>query len=263
MGKQTESDLAGRVHDLRSLTRRWRAVARGAGLRMEVFARADGCDLHVLRPVRAVDGPSLYLSAGIHGDEPAATEALVAWAERRREALSEVNLLIFPCLNPWGLVNNCRTDAAGRDLNRAYRRSRLPRLRAQQALLQGRTFDAAIMLHEDFDARGVYIYEIPGSAPWWAETLLEAATPHIAPDPRRRIEGRGAHGGILRKRIKPETLPGHPEAFFLHFGHTRRCLTIETPSEFGIGCRVAAHVAMLDAAWDLLLARAGSGPRGR
>jgi hypothetical protein len=41
-------------------------------------------------------------------------------------------------------------------------------------------------------------------------------------------------------------MPEHPEAFFLRFGHTKRSLTFETPSEFSLTARVRAHGAFLD-----------------
>lgn len=215
---------------------------------MRKFAVAGGFPVYVIESPRVGhgNGASLYFSAGIHGDEPAATEALVDWAMRRSRPLKKCEVLIFPCLNPWGLQHNSRNDAQGIDLNRGYHRRDVAVVEAQKALVRGRTFDAAVMLHEDFDAHGVYLYEIPGARPFWGEKLLAAAAKHLPCEPRKKVEGQICHGGLIRKRIKPETLPEHPEAFFLHFGHTRRSLTIETPSEFSLSSRVRAHGAMLD-----------------
>lgn len=248
---QTENASHLRSHDHPWLVRRWKELARREGWDMRVFAHADGHEVHVVEtPPRP--GPRLYLSAGIHGDEPAATEALVAWCQRRAPWLRRGQALIFPCLNPWGLLNNNRHDAAGRDLNRGYRRGDVPVIEAQKRLVQGRTFDAAVMLHEDFDAHGVYLYEIPGARPYWGERLLAAAARHLPLEPRASVEGRRCRRGLVRTRITPETLPDHPEAFFLHFGLTRRSLTFETPSEFSLSARVRAHGAMLDELWRLL-----------
>lgn len=254
MRKQHESAVLWRVHDYGHLIARWRSVAARAGLRMDVFAEADGYPLYVAGSARRAGRPSLYLSAGIHGDEAASTEGLLAWMTRRADAVarSGADVLVFPCLNPWGLVNNSRTDAAGKDLNRAFRRRDVPQIEAQKELIGARVFDAAVMLHEDFDACGVYIYEIPRARPFWGERILAAAARHVPAEPRPRVEGRRCRGGIVRTRVTPETLRDHPEAFYVHFGHTRRCLTIETPSEFAIERRVAAHVAMLDAVWKLV-----------
>lgn len=212
---------------------------------MKKFAAADDFPLYVVESPRST-GPQLYLSAGIHGDEPAAPEALLAWCERRAGALKRCGLLIFPCLNPWGLRHNSRNDAQGRDLNRGYHRHDIPVIGAQKEIIRGRGFDAAVMLHEDFDARGIYLYEIPGPRPYWGERLLAAASRHLPRESRSRVEGRRCVGGLIRVRVKPETMPEHPEAFFLRFGHTSRSITVETPSEFSMTARVAAHGAVLD-----------------
>lgn len=212
---------------------------------MRQFAQADGFPVYVLEsPPRS--GPGLYFSAGIHGDEPAATEGLITWCEKRARVLTKCNVLIFPCLNPWGLQNNDRHDARGRDLNRGYHRRDIAVIAAQKKILRGRSFDAAVMLHEDFDAHGVYLYEIKGDKPFWGEKLLAAAGRHLPVDPRRKIEGHAVRGAVIRRAITGDTLPEHPEAFCLRFGHTGRSLTFETPSEFSLTARVRAHGAMLD-----------------
>jgi len=252
VARQTETAEFLRAHDYRWLVKRWRAVVAKSGWRMRKFAEADGLPVYGIESSPQAAETRLYLSAGIHGDEPAATEALFTWVERRAASLGQISLLIFPCLNPWGLQNNDRHDAHGRDLNRGYRTRGVAVIDAQKAQVGDRTFDAAVMLHEDFDAQGVYVYEIPGARPLWGERLLAAAGRHVPHERRRRIEGRRCREGVVRVRVTPETMPDHPEAFFLHFGHTRRSLTLETPSEFSLTARVRAHMAMLDEVLRLL-----------
>lgn len=245
MAKQIENRAYLRAHDDVWLLKRWRTLTRRLGWKMTKFAMAGAIPLYVIEtPQRP--GSKLYLSAGIHGDEPAAPEALLAWCERRAAALKTCELLIFPCLNPWGLRNNCRSNAEGLDLNRCYHREDVPMIAAQKKIVGKRIFDAAIMMHEDFDAQGIYLYEIPNVHPLWGEKLIVAASRHIPPEPRSKVEGRTCRNGLIRVRVTPKTMPEHPEAFFLRFGHTARSLTIETPSEFSMSSRVAAHGAVLD-----------------
>ncbi len=243
-----------RAHDYSYVIRRWRALARRAGLTMASFAKAGGYDVFSLESTRATEkAPAVYFSAGIHGDEPASTEGLLLWAEKNAALLREINVLIFPCLNPWGLVSNSRLDFDGRDLNRGYN-AEIPQIVAQMRLLTGRRFDLALTLHEDYDARGLYIYEVPSRPRYWAEAMLQAAAKNIPTDPRKKIEGRSARAGVVRRSITPDLMPDWPEAFVLHFHHAARTFTVETPSEFCLDDRVAAQVAVIAKAVSLCCA---------
>ena len=242
-----------RSHDYAHLVKRWRAAAPKAGLSLEVFAKSDGYSLiHLFSKKPPADAPSVYFSAGIHGDEPASTEAVLEWIERNSALARRLNLRIFPCLNPWGLVHNKRTDAEGRDLNRCYRDCSLPVVAAHRRLVQKSDYDLALILHEDYDAQGAYLYETSPAKPHWGERIIAAMACHIPPDPRRRIDTSRAKEGIIRRRISANTMPDWPEAFLLHFHGATRVFTIETASEFHIDTRVEAHVAAIDAAIALI-----------
>ena len=227
-------------------------VAAVANLRIKKYSEAGGCKLYCIASRwKKPDAPSIYLSAGIHGDEAAATEGLVEWAQANTDALRLLNVLIFPCLNPWGLVNNSRRDPDGRDLNRSFHTSAVPQIAAQMQWLTGCAFDLALNLHEDYDAIGLYIYELQRVKPYWAELLLEAAAKYIPPDPRKKIEGRAARAGVVRRTITPDLMPEWPEAFVLYFQNAVRIFTVETPSEFHLDDRVNAQIAMISKAVEL------------
>src|SRR3954469_21014619 len=140
-----------RSHHYQQLLARWRAVASAAGGRLRKFASADGYDLFHLRTPALAKSGGLYLSAAIHGDEPGSAAALLHWAEAQGPRLRELPLFILPCLNPWGLRNNVRMDAHGTDLNRAFHRDDLPQVTALTKAIKGYRFEAALMLHEDYD----------------------------------------------------------------------------------------------------------------
>ncbi|MFZ4599210.1 MAG: M14 family metallopeptidase [Terrimicrobiaceae bacterium] len=242
------------AHNYDHLARRWQKVARMNKMAIKEFATVAGYPLLVLCSKSSRrDLPRMYFSAGIHGDEAAATEGLVEWAENNPEIIREIDATIFPCLNPWGLVNNSRLDHRGRDLNRCYHAPTQP-IRAQIREIEGRTFDVAMAFHEDFDATGIYIYEIASAKPHWAEKLLTAATPHVPVDRRNQVEGRAASAGVIRRRIRRNSMAEWPEAFLLHFQYARRTFTVETPSEFHIQDRVRAQVAVIEMTMTLALA---------
>jgi murein peptide amidase A len=235
-----------RVHDYRSLVARWRSLSREAGLSMNVFAADAGYRLYCVRsPLLAREG-GIYISAGIHGDEAAAPEALVVWAERNIRRLRRLPLILFPCVNPWGLVNNNRFDAEGRDLNRVFQHDEVPVVGAMKRLIAGHRFDLALTLHEDYDGQGLYLYEVERTAPHWGEELLEIARPIIAIEGRTTIDRRRSAGGIVRRKVNKRKFPLLPEAVFLHLHHAERTFTIETPSEFSLDARVEAQVAIIE-----------------
>ena len=108
-----------RSHNYKFLIQRWRSVCRTSGLRISKVAEIDGFPCYEIYSPVLHSQNTIYLSAGIHGDETGSTEGLLAWAESNLSTLRSLPLLIYPCLNPWGLENNSRFDAIGVDLNRS------------------------------------------------------------------------------------------------------------------------------------------------
>src|SRR4051812_28564291 len=169
-----------RAHDYRHLVERWRAVARKIGTPLErLGGKSDGFNLMALRTPALEESGGVYISAGIHGDEAGSTEGLISWAEQQGKKLAKLPLFLLPCLNPWGLVLNRRSDAADNDINRSFHREDLPTINAVKTLAAPYRFAAAHMMHEDYDAQGVYLYELQRIRPYWGEALLSAARTHI------------------------------------------------------------------------------------
>jgi predicted deacylase len=234
------------VRNYHLLVRRWtRLVRKLPFLQLRYFGEASGYPLMLIESRLYREGArSLYVSAGIHGDEPAPVEGLIQWAEETLPSMKGWNFQIFPCLNPWGLERNLRYDEEGRDLNRCYNSSKVPQIVEQIRAMKGWKFDLALMLHEDYDARGFYLYEIASERPYWGDELRDELSEKMAFDPRRVIEGRVANKGVIRRRITPKILTelkGHPEAFRLQLHHAKRTFTFETPSEDFLVNRVGIH----------------------
>ncbi|MGA4577533.1 M14 family metallopeptidase [Limisphaera sp. VF-2] len=201
-------------------------------------------------------GPSrrIYLSAGIHGDEPAGPLAVQTLLESG--TLPDTHAFwVVPCLNPAGLAANRRENPDGIDLNRDYRHLRSPEVRAHVAwLLQQPSFDLCFCLHEDWEASGFYLYELnPDDRPSLAPAMLQAVREVCPLDLSPVIEGRPAHGGLIRPDIRPETRPEWPEAFWLlQQGHTRWSYTLEAPSDYALPVRVQALTRAVQAALHVL-----------
>src|SRR4030095_1241423 len=191
-----------RSHNYKHLIQRWRCVAQNGNLKLTRFATSSEWPVYFLRTSRGPDTRTIHISAGIHGDEPAGCERMITWAEKNLALLRSRPFLLFPCLNPWGLINNSRLDDRARDLNREFGKrpgaSPVPELKR---LIRGEKFALSLTLHEDYDAQGVYLYEVQRDRPFWGEELLEVAHSLIAIEPRRIIDGRRARYGLVRRAI--------------------------------------------------------------
>lgn len=237
-----------RSHDVPYLVRRWNAVARKAKLQMTVLSQEEGYPVIALSGDGTREQPGVYLSAGIHGDEPAAVLGLLEWCEARVQFLQSVPVVLLPILNPWGLVNNVRLDHRGRDLNRAFDGRKGP-IGALRTFLRNRRFAVAASLHEDYDAHGIYVYEIGPRGYSIADDLLKATEAEI-PRHEGSVEGRRTQQGVLRRsqglRKIAREIEGMPESIYLHLHHAEIALTFETPSEFSLWRRVRAQRAFLE-----------------
>jgi murein peptide amidase A len=104
-----------------------------------------------------------------------------------------------------------------------------------------------IMLHEDWESQGFYLYEQnPDARPSYAEKMIEAVEKVCPIDRSETIEGRPAKNGILRPNLDPRSRPDWPEAFYLITQKTRQSYTIEAPSDFPLETRVNALVAAVN-----------------
>ncbi|MBI3413902.1 MAG: M14 family metallocarboxypeptidase [Verrucomicrobia bacterium] len=209
----------------------------------ESLAVEPGVHLHALRRARSQRAKNLYLSTGIHGDEPAGPLAISRLLQENSWP-DGLAVWLCPCLNPTGFPLNRRETAKGHDLNRQYHAPEAAETRAHITWLkQQPKFDVTICLHEDWEARGFYLYELNlDQRPSHAEAMIENVSPVCPIDHSETIEGRSARAGIIRPSADPRTRPQWPEAFYLIQNHTRHSYTLEAPSDFPLPLRVAALV---------------------
>ena len=198
----------------------------------------------------------VYISTGIHGDEPAGPLAA-------RQLLQEnawpagMDLWMCPCTNPTGFALNRRENDEGFDLNRQYLALAAEETVAHVAWLRRQpSFDLCLCLHEDWESHGFYLYELnPDHQPSLAEPMI-ARIGEVCPiDQSEVIEDRPAHNGIIRPSVDPRTRPEWPEAFFLLMHKTRLSYTLEAPSDYPVPVRVAGLVAGVNTALGLLAGR--------
>jgi protein MpaA len=240
------------VHDYQALIHRWKTLLICGMFNFDEICTLDHFPVYEARNYcqRKERLPSLYISAGIHGDEPASSWALLHWAEKNLKLFENVSVILYPCLNPWGMVNNIRSNQSGKDLNRIWDGPNSELTKAILPRLQGLSFDLSINLHEDYDAHGIYLYEpyMGGRNDLIASKILGAGEKFLPVDSRKRIEGRICKQGIIRPRLSSLPEDGSPEAIYLVKNHGRRHFTLETPSEENFGQRVKAQRRMIESA---------------
>ncbi|MGC4073560.1 MAG: M14 family metallocarboxypeptidase [Nibricoccus sp.] len=218
------------------------------GWRVEWMPVTDGLRLLALRREGPMAARRIYISAGIHGDEPAGPLAMrQLLAENRWPADAEVWLC--PCLNPAGFALGIRGNAEGSDLNRDYRHLKTAEIRAHVHWLnQQPDFDFALCLHEDWESHGFYLYERNREKrPPLAPKIIEAVSKVCPIDESPVIEGREARGGVIEVNDEPEARELWPETLYLTTAKTAQSCTLEAPSDFPLPVRVAALVVAVRA----------------
>lgn len=259
LGKNIKG-YSGETIDVAAVQRDCVTAAQAHGWTVQEIHAAPTQILGFTRPASHVHPPRccyggratrIYISTGIHGDEPAGPLAV-------RQLLQEnawptgLDIWLCPCLNPAGFVLNRRENRDGLDLNRQYLAREAAETAAHIAWLERQPpFDLCLCLHEDWEAHGFYLYELnPGRVPSLAEAMVARVGGLCPIDRSEIIEGRSAQHGIIRPDLDPRTRPQWPEAFFLITHKTRLSYTLEAPSDFPLALRVAALVAAVTAALE-------------
>jgi protein MpaA len=253
LGKNLGS-YQGDTMEIRTVLQEIEAAAVTHGWRGEVFHEANGFHWRALhraasRAANSAMVRRIYISAGIHGDEPAGPQAVLQLIrENCWPATAEV--ILVPCLNPVGFLSNRRENGDGIDLNRDYFHPQSPEINAQVAWLEKQTrFDLCLCLHEDWESHGFYLYELnPEHQPSLAEAIVAGVAEVCPIDRSEIIEGRTASEGIIRPNLDPRTRVLWPESFWLLQHKTRLSYTLEAPSDFPLEVRVKALVAGVNAA---------------
>jgi len=241
----------GETIDIRAVLRDVEAAAQQHGWHLEIFCEAGEFKNFALHrsPLVTRHSSRIYISTGIHGDEPAGPLAALRLLQENNWPPG-AEIFFLPCLNPVGFTLNKRENAEGIDLNRDYRNPQAAETRAHIAWLERQpNFDLHLCLHEDWESHGFYLYEQnPDSKPSLAEKMI-AAVKEVCPiDLSENIEGRAAKNGIVRPNISPQERPDWPEAFYLITQKSRQGYTLEAPSDFPLATRVNALIAGVNSA---------------
>lgn len=245
----------GETIDIRAVLPHVEVAAQEHGWSAESFGHQGEFNLMALHRRSAGNSSfskRIYLSSGIHGDEPAGPLAGLRLLQENNWP-EDFELFFCPCLNPTGLLLNKRENADNIDLNRDYRNPQATETRAHIAWLERQSpFDLYLCLHEDWESHGFYVYEQnPDNRPSLAGNIVSAVSKVCPIDLSETIEGREAHDGIIRPNLDPKARPQWAEAFYLIVNKSRLGYTLEAPSDFPLETRVNALVSGVNAALSL------------
>lgn len=224
------------------------ALAEASG-----WAREDigdtGLGLFALRRRMAQPKRAVYISAGIHGDEPAGPLAVRRLLQENRWP-AHADLWLCPCLNRRGFAAGTRENPEGVDLNRDYREPKSAEVRAHVAWLERQPrFDFALLLHEDWEAHGFYVYaRSEGRSGSLASVIVDAVKEICPVDSSQQIDGWPAKGGVIVANDDPKSRLRWAEAIYLTQRHCEQAYTLEAPSDFSMTTRVEALVIGVRAA---------------
>lgn len=102
------------------------------------------------------DLPSALITGGVHGYETSGVQGALRFAEQDAERFAgRINLLVAPCVSPWGYERIHRWNPNAVDPNRSFRpASRAPEAAALMSLIASRAarFALHIDLHETTDS---------------------------------------------------------------------------------------------------------------
>jgi hypothetical protein len=212
----------------------------------EIHRTTGGSVVGIHRP--SPGNPVVYVSAGIHGDEPAGTLAL---ARLWKEGFFSENIewIICPALNPAGLRIQSRETPEGHDLNRDYLSLATVETRSHRDWLEGKPVPALFLsLHEDWESTGFYFYEINlgPDRPDRAARFLDKAARWFPPESGPLIDGHDIRTpGWIYHPAKPDFPEHWPEAIYLAHRGCPLSLTLETPSSAPLDKRVSCQAELL------------------
>lgn len=243
LGKNTGS-YQGETVDIGKLLRDVEEVASKTGWESHPLEVSTELRLPAFQKLARTPRKRLYISSGMHGDEPAGPLSVLRLLEEN-DWPGDVSVFLIPCFNPGGFLKNTRENEDGIDLNRDYRARETALVRAHAAWMeQCPRFDVSLCLHEDWEAHGFYLYELnPDLLPSFAETIIRKVRTVCPIDDSATIDGRDAQNGIICANRYLIERPDWPEAFYLIHHKTRMSYTLEGPSDFPLLTRVNALAA--------------------
>ena len=231
-----------------------------------------GIDLQALGPVRygASDLPlwvlrqpaaspaarTICLMAGIHGNEPAGVQALLALAQdmqARPAAFAAHRYVIVPLANPWGWARDLRHNGDNRDPARQFVGGNAQEASLLKKLFTAEHCDLLVDLHEDRFHNGFYMLAYGESNMAVVETTLQA----IEAGTGVRRANRGQRGVIGFSPAEFDSIFLTTAPLWARMHGAAHAFIVETHDGLPLAQRVAIHRLAIEGLSRLLTPETG------
>ncbi|MBC2607686.1 M14 family metallopeptidase [Pelagicoccus albus] len=235
------------------------AAARDQNFAVEELTSHSGYAIYALTRKAAPSGDKpplrLYLSSGIHGDEPAGPLALLELLESGLLP-RDTDIAIVPLINPTGIKAKKRENDNGWDLNRDFRYPKNPETQAvREFIISQAPFHLSVALHEDWESSGFYMYCItPDGDDRLPRKILNEVKKEGPLEPETEIDGHPAENGLITRPadFDLEGRDDWPEAFLLYERSEHVHITTESASSAQLRIRIAQQCQAVKTAIRLL-----------
>ncbi len=193
----------------------------------------------------------LLISAGIHGDEPAGVETICAFLEsgKYKPFLSQWEITLLPCINPYGFEYDTRENHNNKDLNRLFKdESPLPEVVLTKSIFKPSYFDLTLELHEDCDSDGYYLFQKsikPGGLELGYK-IIDAVKNIIQVNLNNEIDDIKADAGVIHRLKNANEMEWWPMAIYSLSMNTGHSFTLETPTNLPLTKRIEAHLSAIE-----------------
>ena len=241
------------MRDYTEITKRLKSMEVPIELIGTVYAKENiTWPIHQIRLASSADKPQqVLITGGVHGDEPAGVEAVLQFLTRDNTALlKQFAFVIIPCINPYGYVHGTRETLSCVDINRAFETDDVVEVAIVKKALEQTQFSLTIDFHEDYDAKGFYLYEGKRDEQYIGPELAAAAKavgPVAQDDPGE--DAPDIAEGVYKVATSWGTQGLAP--YLLHF-HSEHVIISETPTVWSLEQRVTLHLAILDTALNII-----------
>ncbi len=221
-----------------------RAIQRWAlrtGFEVVSYGREEGYPLVSLSRHGRPGAARIYLSTGMHGDEPGGPLALLSMLHQD-EFPRDLDWVICPVLNPVGLERGTRENGDGLDMNRDYHYCHIPAVLAHMIWLSQKPgFDLALLMHEDWGTKGFYLNEFKTGPVTDLDKRIISTVKNVCPiEETELIDGMPATGGIVHPFRDGNFGNQWPESFYLRDRGVATGLNFEAPSCLPLADRITA-----------------------